>query len=82
MVVKLSSCCRKTQGSLISPASGLADDRSTGLSFSRCFGSHYDARNKEEEKAIEPHYSFVSFISQPAERKSEKMTQRRNFKGI
>lgn len=67
------SCCRKTmKGILISSESGFADCRSTGLSFSRCFGSHYDVRNKGEEKAIQLHYSFVSFISQPAERKSEK----------
>ena len=70
------------QGILISSESGCADCRSTGLSFSRWFGSHYDVGNKEEEKAIQPHYSFVSFISQPAERKSEKMTQRGNMKRI
>ena len=67
------------QGILISSESGCADCLSTGLSFSRCFGSHYDVGNKEEEKAIQLRYSFVSFISQPAERKSEKMTQRRNM---
>lgn len=60
------------RGILISSESGFADCRSTGLSFSRCFGSHYDVGNKEEEKAIQRHYSFVSFISEPAERKSVK----------
>ena len=60
-------------GILISSETGCADYRSTGLSCTRCFGSHYDVGNKEEEKAMQPHNSFVSFISQPAERKSEKI---------